>query len=243
MLKLASLAVAVTLLAGPTNGAAQGFQPSHIPQGLCQTRPLALDIDQTAELEPTDCRFDQVCNDCRADAPGEYWTVDAAAGDVILLRTRSTYARALLMRIVDATGRSVDARWAGSCDGWWDVPQRVCEGLWFKAEASGTYRAQVVEDGYMTLRFGPYTIRAQRVTTIVPGAVLPTTNGNRVSIQSYPHLSPTPILEYAFEAGSVSGASDIGIVSLSTASALECRCLFFESVASGTYFVRMRARS
>ncbi len=142
----------------------------------------------------------------------------------------------------DPAGRNVGTYWNGTCDWASDVPSTVCGGQWLRVETSGTFRVLVRDSGYMVRHFGGYAIRARHVTTTVPGSIRLETSGNSVSLTSYVHLSPAPVLEYAVEAGSAPYATDIGMVSLG-ARVGSYFTATFDGVPSGTYFVRVRART
>ena len=126
----------------------------------CQTRPLPFGTEQYGELEDTDCRLPAAsCSDCVSVVPGEYWVIDARVGDLVVVTVNGRPAvaggftgagAAYLRDIYDSTGRRVQG---------WPADEG---GLRFKAEATGPYRALIVEGGYMREHFGVYTIRAQR---------------------------------------------------------------------------------
>jgi hypothetical protein len=229
------LVLAVSFLSGAANASAQP----------CETRPLPFDVFQGGELEPVDCRVrGDVCSDCLSPVPGEYWTLEAGAGDLILISYRGTtgqYAQSIgpSVRVFEPSGRETG--------GWWPPPCEAdfggqCAGHSFRAEAAGTFRVLVYESGYMRVRFGGYAIHARRVTTTVPGALSMQASGNRVSLSSYEHLSPTPVLEYRLEVGSSPLATDLGVVSLGPRTGTPFT-VPFDGVPNGTYFVRLRART
>jgi hypothetical protein len=103
-------------------------------------------------------------------------------------------------------------------------------------KATGTYLLLVVSNSGP---FGTYAIaRHQWTTPLEPSFRATVERGNSVTLAWAHPPSPTPILEYLLEAGSVSGASDIGVFSLGTGIGVT-----IPRVPPGIYFVRLRARS
>lgn len=224
ILTFASLLIVAALLGSATQASAQE----------CQTRSLAFDVDQAGEWEPTDCRFPRQCDECVRNPAGEYWTFDATAGDLVVAHLfRSTPSGSGSLRIADSSGRDV-----GTYLGLSNCP---CVRASFRPVASGTYRMSVAA----LYGHGPYTIRLQRVTVPLPGDWSVRVEGNNAHLSWSEHLSLMPVLEYVLEVGSMSGASDIGVLSLGNPSFPNFSSVSreFRDVPSGTYFVRIRARS
>ena len=141
----------------------------------CETRPLAFGVFQGGELEPTDCRFPaDSCSDCFGPVPGDYWTIEAAAGDLIAITLQGTTGRygpgriGPDLRVFDPGGQSVGDWWAHACESDFGGPTVVCAGRSLKAETTGTFRLLVIESGYMSVRYGGYAIRARHVTSTCP---------------------------------------------------------------------------
>src|SRR5262245_21772964 len=84
--------------------AAFGACGTEVTAQTCETRPLAFDVDQPGQLEPSDCRVDGAgCNDCFS-APGEFWTIDARAGELVLITVWSPEL-SMVLRVYDSAGR------------------------------------------------------------------------------------------------------------------------------------------
>jgi hypothetical protein len=208
-MRFTSAAVVVVLLAGIAEASAQ----------QCQTRALPFDTEAIGELESSDCRFPPTCEECPANIPGEYWAFDATEGEGVYFTVRPGTLWYVHVYIIDSEGR------------------RVSEGaLYFMPRSTGTYRFLVVSNAGP---FGTYAIARHRWTTpLTPGLWATVEHGNNVALAWNRPASPTPILEYLLEVGSVSGASDLGVFSLGTTIGVTV-----SRVPSGIYFFRLRARN
>ena len=217
---LGSLALGVVLtLAQPTDALAQ-----------CQTTPLPLGTDQPGALDPSDCLVNPLRN-----SPGEYWTIAVTAGDFIAVSMRRQSMFDPYLYVLSPSGAIV----AEDDDNDGIFPWFGDALATFTAATTGEYR--IVATHWVRVPstdYGTYTIRAERVTTpTAPEFTTVLVTGSQVDLRWSTSISPTAVLEYVLEVGSISGSANLGVFTLGTGTRV------LASAAQGTYFVRVRARN